>query len=300
VSNGAITLTVPGGGVGLNGELLAVTIAYTPVALTTTFSLNEYLFTADNINSFTLLVDNVLQRPNIDYSFNTGTGDVTFAAASNPPAGATILVRAEGYFEYSGTITNPASQAGDRFGHSVSTSTDGRQVLIGAPDVTQNSLTEAGTVYVYDRNVQRFIYGTDGSTVQFSVLGTVAEPVSVLINNSFLTNAASAAPDTTDTFTVAGNTVTVLADLQVGDIVEIETNDFQLMQTVTQNVIEEFSNFGTATDLCSYNCSLYVGAPQSSVQIFKGGAIERLVNQSRAYGITTSVPQFAVLQHRST
>jgi hypothetical protein len=87
---------------------------------------------------------------------------------------------------------------------------------------------------------------------------------------------------------VAGNIVTVLADLQVGDIVEIETNDFQLMQTVTQNVIEEFSNFGTATDLCSYNCSLYVGAPQSSVQIFKGGAIERLVNQSRAYGITTS------------
>jgi hypothetical protein len=300
VSNGAITLTVPGGGVGLNGELLAVTIAYTPVALTATFSLNEYLFTADNINSFTLLVDNVLQRPNIDYSFNTGTGDVTFAAASNPSAGATILVRAEGYFEYSGTITNPASQAGDRFGHSVSTSTDGRQVLIGAPDVTQNSLDEAGTVYVYDRNVQRFIYGTDGSTVQFSVLGTVAEPVSVLINNSFLTNAASAAPDTTDTFTVAGNTVTVLADLQVGDIVEIETNDFQLMQTVTQNVIEEFSNFGTATDLCSYNCSLYVGAPQSSVQIFKGGAIERLVNQSRAYGITTNSVANAALTSGNT
>ena len=41
VGNGAITLTVPPGGVGLNGELLAVTIAYTPVALTSTFSLNE-------------------------------------------------------------------------------------------------------------------------------------------------------------------------------------------------------------------------------------------------------------------
>jgi len=286
VANGAITLTVPAAGVGLNGELLAVTIAYTPVALTTTFSLNEYLFTADNINSFTLLVDNVLQRPNIDYTFNTGTGDVTFAAASNPPAGATILARAEGYFAYAGTITDATSVPGDRFGHSVSTSTDGRQILIGAPDRTVDANTEAGSVYVYDRNTQRFIYGTDGSTVQFTALGSVTEPVSVLVNGTFLVNQNNAKPDQSDTFAVSGNTVTILADLQIGDIIEIETNDFQFVQIINQQTPEEFSNYGTATDLCSYNCSLYVGASGSGVQQFKAGAVERLVNQSLTYGIT--------------
>jgi len=286
VANGNITLTVTS--IGAGGAVTGFSIAYAPSVLATTFSLNQYLFSADNIYSFTLLVDGVLQRPNIDYTFNNSTYDVTFAAASNPPAGASILVRAEGYFEYAGTITHAGSQAGDRFGHSVSTSTDGRQVLVGAPYTTESSSAEAGTVYVFDRDVQRFFYGTEGSTVSFTVLGSVAEPVSVLVNNTFFVNELSAAPDETDTFSVSGNTVTILGDLQVGDIIEIETNDFQFVQSVNQNIVEEFSNFGYATDLCSYNCSLYVGAPNSSLQQLKGGVVERHINQSRAYGITTA------------
>jgi hypothetical protein len=286
VANGNITLTVTS--IGAGGAVTGFSTAYAPSVLATTFSLNEYLFSADNIYSFTLLVDGVLQRPNIDYTFNNSTYDVTFAAASNPAAGASIIVRAEGYFEYSGTITHAGSQAGDRFGHSVSTSTDGRQVLIGAPYTTESSSAEAGTVYVFDRDVQRFFYGTEGSTVSFTVLGSVAEPVSVLVNNTFFVNELSAAPDETNTFSVSGNTVTILGDLQVGDIIEIETNDFQFVQSVNQNIVEEFSNFGYATDLCSYNCSLYVGAPNSSLQQLKGGVVERHINQSRAYGITTA------------
>jgi hypothetical protein len=286
VANGNITLTVTS--IGAGGAVTGFSTAYAPSVLATTFSLNQYLFSADNIYSFTLLVDGVLQRPNIDYTFNNSTYDVTFAAASNPPAGASILVRAEGYFEYAGTITHAGSQAGDRFGHSVSTSTDGRQVLVGAPYTTESSSAEAGTVYVFDRDVQRFFYGTEGSTVSFTVLGSVAEPVSVLVNNTFFVNELSAAPDETDTFSVSGNTVTILGDLQVGDIIEIETNDFQFVQSVNQNIVEEFSNFGYATDLCSYNCSLYVGAPNSSLQQLKGGVVERHINQSRAYGITTA------------
>jgi hypothetical protein len=70
----------------------------------------------------------------------------------------------------------------------------------------------------------------------------------------------------------------------VGDNLEIETNQFGLIQTVTQNTVAEFSNFGSAVDLCSNNCSVYVGAPQSSVQVYKGGIVERSVNQSRLYG----------------
>jgi hypothetical protein len=286
-----------------SGVITAIngTPSYTPPPLTVTFSLNEYFYTVDNLYSFSVLVDDVLQRPEIDYIFSGDSAlgnDLTFL--NSPAAGSTILIRAEGYFQYAGTITNPASAAGDRFGYSVSTSTDGRQVLIGAPDNTVNGQVEAGSVYVYDRDVQRFIYGTDASSVTFTVLGTVSAPVSVLVNSTFLINEQSAAPNQTNTFTVSGNTITILADLQVGDIIEIETNGFSLVQEIAQDTVAEFSNYGYDTDLCSYNCSLYVGAPNSSVQQFKAGAVERSVNQSRAFGITTNTVANAALVSGNT
>jgi len=278
------------------------TPSYTPPTLTTQFSLNEYLYTVQNIYSFSVLVDDVLQRPEIDYTFSgdsTLGNDINFV--NSPAAGSTILIRAEGYFEYAGTITNPASLAGDRFGHTVSTSTDGRQILIGAPDRTVDSNAQAGSVYVYDRNVQRFIYGTDGSTVQFTVLGTVAEPVSVLVNGTFFVNEANAEPDAANAFTVNGNTITISnANLTVGDIIEIETNDLQFVQIIDQQTPEGFSNYGTATDLCSYNCSLYVGVPNSSAQQIKAGVVERCINQSRAYGIITTLTANANLDNGDT
>ena len=296
-TNDIVMQVVVSGGVivGISG-----TPTYVAPALTTTFSLNEYFYTTDNLYSFSVIVDDVLQRLGIDYTFNSNTQDLTFTTASSPAAGSTILVRAEGYFQYAGTITNPASASGDNFGYSVSTSTDGRQVLIGAPNTTVDGNIQAGTVYVYDRDVQRFIYGTDGSTVSFTVIGSVAEPVSVLVNSTFLVNEKSATPDQTNTFTVNGNTITILADLQVGDIIEIETNGFSLVQAIAQDTVAEFSNYGYDTDLCSYNCSLYVGAPNSSVQQFKAGAVERSVNQSRAFGITTNTVANAVLTSGNT
>jgi len=267
------------------GGITGFTIAYTPPALATTFSLNEFLFTVSDIYSFTILVDEVLQRPNIDYTFNATTKDITFL--NSPAQGSIIAARAQSYFTYVDTIT--LGGANVRFGETISCSTDGRTLIVGAPDATVDGNAEAGAVYVYDRNVQRFIYGTDPSSISFTVLGTVTAPVSVLVNNVFLINETAATLSSSNTFTVSGNTVTLNADLAVGDEVQIETNQFKLVQTVSQNTVAEFSNYGSAVELCNYNCSLYSGAPQSSVQIFKGGVVERQVNQSRTYGVITAL-----------
>ena len=247
------------------------------------------LFTATNIYSFSIKVNEVLLRPNIDYTFAgttiTFTGSYVLADI--------IVVNAKGYFEYvdtidSGMVTGGLT-AGDRFGHSVSCTTDGRQVLIGTPDRTIDGEVQAGAVYVFDRNVQRFIYGTDSSSVSFTVLGGApTAPVSVLVNNEFYVNQTNSVIDAPDSFTVSGDVVTILGDLQIGDVIEIETNQFQQIQQVDQHVIAEFSNFGQSVDICANNCSLYVGEPQSSQQIFKGGVVERFVNQSRIYGTITA------------
>ena len=286
-----ITFTV---GSVISGEIITInTPSYTPPALATVFSLNEYFYqvalTDSTIYSFQIEVDGVLQRPNIDYTFNTSTKDITFL--NSPASGTSILARAKDYWLYVDTLTAGGLAAGAQFGYSVSCSTDGRQVMIGAPYASADGETEAGVVYVFDRNVQKFIWNNDPSSSSFTVLGTPVAPVSVIVNNQFLTNQNSTTQDATNTFTISGSTVTVNLEnnLQSGDIVEIETNQFELLQIVTQDAIAEFSNFGQSVDLCKYNCSLYVGEPQSSIQIYKGGVVERSVNQSRVYGVITAL-----------
>jgi len=258
---------------------------------------NVGLFTATNIYSFSITVDDDLLRPNIDYTFAGTTVTFTGSYISSN----IIVVRAEGYFEYANTLTVAGLGASDRFGHSISCTTDGRQVLIGTPYITVNGDVEAGQVYVFDRNVQRFICDSDSSSTNFTVLGsTPTAPVSVIVNNEFYINQTDSVIDAPDSFTVSGNTVTILGDLKIGDVVEIETNQFNLLQTVSQNTVADFSNFGQAVEICDNNCSLYVGEPQSSVQIFKGGVVERFVNQSRIYGTITATVANPVLTAGNT
>jgi hypothetical protein len=246
--------------------------------------------TGSSINSFSIIYDSglglQLMRPNIDYTFNTSTKLVTFTAATGFVGGEQVVVRAQGYYDYVTTFAAPAGEL--QFGHSLAVTTDGLQILVGAPDSTVDAEVEAGSVVVFDRDVQRFVVDTMTNT--FTVLGATpnALQVGVTVNGRRLLPETSALVGADNTFSVSGNTVTVNTELNVGDFVDIETNQFQVLQTLSQNTVAEFSNFGQALDICDYNCSLYVGAPQSSVQIFKGGVAERWVNQSRVYGIISS------------
>jgi len=241
------------------------------------------LFTATDIYSFSVKVNDVLWRPNIDYTFAGTT--VTFVTALG--VSDVAVINSKGYFTYVDSITVPGLGASDRFGQSVSCTTDGRQLIVGTPYITVNGETEAGAVYVFDRNVQTFIKNDDSSN-SYTVLGTVTAPITVIVNNVFLINQTDSVIDAQNSFTVSGNTITINQDLSVGDVIEIEINQFSLAQEINQNTVAEFCNFGQALDICSYNCSLYVGEPQSSAQVFKGGVVERFVNQSRIYGTITA------------
>jgi len=243
------------------------------------------LFLATNIYAFTITVNGIIQRPNIDYTFAGTT--VTFVV----PLGVAdiAVVKSTGSFLYAGTITAAGLGASDRFGQSIACTTDGRQVIIGTPYSTVNGNVEAGSVYVFDRNVQRFVYGVNASSSSITVLGGApTAPVSVIVNNEFLINQTNSTIGAPNSFTVSGSTVTINMTLKLGDVIEIETNQFQQIQKVVQNTAAGFCNFGQAVDICVNNCSLYIGEPQSSQQIFKGGVVERFVNQSRIYGTVTS------------
>jgi hypothetical protein len=152
------------------------------------YPLAPYLYTATNIYSFTVRVNGVLQRPELDYDFNSdsATLDLVLVFNTAPNSGASITVDADTYWQYIDTITVPGLANNAQFGASVSTTTDGRQVMIGAPTDSANlSNPRTGSVYVFDRNVTRYlINNTD--TVSYAIPVGFVEPVAVLLNNQYL------------------------------------------------------------------------------------------------------------------
>jgi hypothetical protein len=256
---------------------------FTGNGVTQTFSLNEYLYSAINIYSFKVEVNGIVQRPNIDYTFSNSTRNLTFDSAHIPTG--TIDVSTQSYYTYVETLSPSGLVGGERFGQSISCSTDGRQIMIGCPNDTYDSVNDAGSVYIYDRSVQRFIV-TDATQTVYQVDASLVSPTSVILNNQFLTNSAgNVSGDYTVTDT---NEITLTTPAAVGDILEIDVNTFTLLQVIGSDTPIQSANFGQAVDLCINNCSLYTGAPQDSSVLPEAGSVERQVNQSRVYGLTTS------------
>ena len=266
------------------------TVSPTGSGITTNnyFPLNDYFYTVSNIYSFTVYVNGTIQRPHLDYEFNSDSsgyypGLLEFLTI--PPAGAEILVKSSTYYEHVKTITTTGLPAYARFGQTVSCTTDGRQVIIGAP-YNNTSYDKSGSVYVFDRSVQRYNL-TDPGTVTFTLPTGWQGPVSVILNNVFLTNTADYI---NGQFTVSGSTV-VISDtvtLNVGDVLEIESNIFTQLQKLDQYVPTKDAYYGWSADICNSNCSIYIGAPNNSGTVLNSGSVERQVNQAKVYGVITS------------
>ena len=282
-------------------------IQFTGDGSTATYSLDPYLYTATNIDAFTVRINGQLQRPYIDYEFNQDsndlTQDVTFTVA--PSNGDNIVFSADTYWKYCNSISVAGLPADAKFGTSLTITTDGQQILIGAirdltPVVDSNGNTvqvAAGSVYAFDRSVVRYQIN-DINTLTYSMPGSVSAPVFVSINNEFLQTRNLTENGITVTEFINGqvdidldaNTITLLStlSLNVGDILQISTNQFRLIQKIVSTNPTDESAFGYSIDICPTNCSLYVGAPYTSTVLPLAGNVERNVNQSRVYGITTS------------
>jgi hypothetical protein len=292
----------------------------------------------------------VIQRPYIDYEFNNDSAlaflDLVFTTA--PAAGDSIEVNTGDYWQACGIISVDNLPGSANFGTSLSTSTDGRQVVIGAGADLVDAVP-TGAVYVYDRGVIRYQFIGSVPTVGIDpqdtlddafpttnvnnvvvdvatgnlwvyngivwstniIPGTPTAPVSVLLNGEFLSVKNITQDSITKTQFINGqvdidydtNEITLelpSVQLTVGDNLEIETNQFQPIQKVTSDQPGPNNQFGYALDVCSTNCSLYVGSPQDSSVLLEAGSVERSVNQSRLYGVTTSLVANPVLTAGST
>ena len=287
----------------LDGGITAFTYTGSGVNNTTVFSLAEYLYTATSYDSFTVIVDGILQRPYIDYTFSSNT--LTFVTV--PPPGAFIAVQSASvgsYWQYVNSATlSSATHGGDvdaDFGTSIAIDQTGTQILIGAPydsapDAEGDTIANAGVVYAFDRSIIDYVI-TDSTQLTYSIPGSYTNPVSVILNNQYLTNTNQYIDGQ---FTISGSNVVLSSSLTltVGDILQIETNQFQFIQKFSANAVIDESLFGQSLDMCSNSCSVYVGAPldSSASAVPQAGMVQRQVNQSRIYGLLTSTVANPVL-----
>ena len=272
-------------GIPVAGEKLLITRKvqqdYIGDGVETVFNLGPYLYTADNINSFIVYVDDVIQVPNSDYTFTT-SGDYPITFATAPAVDSAIKILTGTYWQPMDAIEGPASS---RFGSSIHTTTDGRQIVIGASDDESDPGLNSGATYVFDRSVIRYII-SDTTQLTYELPAGYQDPVAVILNNVYLTNSAQYI---NGQFAVTGGDVVLDVALNVGDILEIESNIFTQVQKIVPDMPYDESAFGTAVDICPNNCSIYVGAPVDGTITVGGGSVQRNVNQSRVYGTITSI-----------
>jgi hypothetical protein len=343
LSNGTITLaSTP-----TLGQELIISRRMTSLQVAlggTVFDISD-VYGCDNLDSFAVFVNDVIQRPGIDYILS-GT-DIVFAA---PPAvNAAIRVRAGTYYKHVETLeilpviktyTSVSSSeliltvdntldivphmtitgsgfsadqyvteilsdtqvkissapsgipsgaltftlpANSRFGHSLRSTTDGRQIMIGVPGSGNNT----GQVIVFDRAAQRFQVGLTPATSYTTAqsLSVPGSPITVILNGEYL---ISNADNIGVQYSITGNTVTLDTAPSIGDILEIETNHFRVSSAITNISPEVGAQYGFEIEQCTNDCSLYIGAPYDSSVAAEAGQVEFRINQSRVFGTTIS------------
>lgn len=254
------------------------TISLTGDGATTVFDITG-LYTVDGLHSIQVFVNDVLQRPELDYSYEADSS-LTFEFITAPANGANIQIRSSDYFEH---VLTMSGTLGDRFGDSVSTTSDGRQIVIGAPLADSNGISSVGKVYVYDRDVQRF-QQTVATNKTFTVDQTPQGRAEVYVNGVYQTNSTRYIGGT---YTFTSKTATLATAPALGDFVEIETNNVQLVSTLEMQNPNQSAEFGDSVKICPTNCSVYASAPADAQQVPQGGSVTRAVNQSRLYGTIT-------------
>jgi len=208
------------------------------------------------------------------------------------------MVYAQTYYELSDVITLPGLESDARFGAALATNENGTRLIIGAPQENAEGVFYSGATYLFERQAEsRIIQTASENPVTFTTSGSLKLPTSVKVNNTFLNNTAQFGTFDDNTFTVnfTGNpenpvSVTVNQALNIGDEVEIQTNQFVFVQKFESEDLEERGEFGRALQFVLQDSQIAVGNPYDSHgnDIPQAGSVRLFVDQAASYGTITS------------
>ena len=300
---------------------------------------NVAVFVANifNANTFTQVANLGAPASNNVSNFGaslTTAGNLLYIG--NPGNGVTDYGRVHIYRYFSSnntfplqqTISGPWNNAGDKFGSSITASSDGTWLYIGAPGVGNVYVYNANSsVYSYANTITGNTYTTNANSAQFgyvvkttsdgrqTTIGAPYQTVNGISSagsvyvvdrsvESFVANGATYLtkyPITLNTLkvTVNGNVLTtgfsananavVFSNAPViGSIVTIDTNKVQLLQQLTPPAGTSGATFGITTHIAGNDADIYVASPGYSFPGYYSGIVYRYVNQGASYGTITS------------
>lgn len=236
---------------------------------TLVYSLNSDLVNSD-VNSLRV-VDSAgfVLYPEKDFDIVGSGTQIQFTSA--PDFGEFTISRQD-FYKY----VNDVSVSGSsdlRFGFSISSNTNGSQLLVGVPGETNNS----GSVRIFNRTIEKQFVAVGQTVFTTAVSQAEGEPL-VKVDDIVQT-------ESTDYVFNGTNNFQFQKTLDTGSIVTIESNNF-IEQDAVENITgnEAGAQFGYSLDLCPFNCSLYIGAPFDDDSEIDSGEVHRYINQGRFFG----------------
>ena len=199
-------------------------------------------------------------------------------------ASGTIVYRA--YYNYTSVATVTGSGSATNFGTNISTNNNGTKLYVGAPNQDYSAVTDAGVVYVYDRIRQVFesrFTAIQTLPTDFTLAWTPTNSITVLLNGVALSSS---------TYTVTTNVLTISVQINAGDLITVESNDFILSQTLvgyTQVANPRIGMlYGFGLDANTSGSELLIGSPFDIVDATATeGSVYRYTNAGKKFGVIT-------------
>ena len=205
----------------------------------------------------------------------SASADGKWLYVAAPKAGNVYVYQgnATSYYTYANTIS-VGSSAAAQFGYSIKATSTGNQVAISAPYQAVNGVSAAGSVYVFDRSIETFVASGTTYTTTYANVNTQSQ---VTVNGNVVNSG----------YTFVGTTLTFATAPIVGSLINVETNKFQLLETLTSQSPTSGGAFGTTTWIAGNDADIYVSSPGYSAPGYYSGIVYRYVNQGASYGTIT-------------
>lgn len=281
-----------------NNNLTYTSIGY---SLTSAISVNQNEFSVSGDRRSLLLEGqmatfaNSISTPTykiVSSTYNSTDNTTTFTIDGyffNNVSSGTTVYRA--YYNYTLVATIAGSGSATKFGLNISTNYNGTQLFVSAPNQDYNAVTDTGVVYIYNRIRQVFeSNNTARETLPstFTLGWTPTNGIAVYVNSVFLSASS---------YTLLTNVLTINSQINAGDIIVIEGNDFILTQTIIGYT--EVPNprvgilFGYGLAANSFGNELLIGSPfdiNNSTET--EGTIYRYTNAGKKFGIITGTSAY--------
>jgi len=254
-------------------------------------------FTPANPDSITIISSRRALVINNDYTLSGNR--ITFLVTTYTD---TLVIIQNSYFAYVDSLklddNNYQYSPTDRFGHVVKCNADGTKILVTAPGRNvfkstgdglrpgqiENSDTAvgAGQVFTFDRSVEKFV--ANGKTNAFTP--RYAIPTIYSVKKNGVTQQAGLQND----YYIGNGTVFFLKTPDSGDVIEIDTNNFNLIDAISAPEITPYAEFGSSADITKTGDRIVVGAPYYSEGAYRSGLAHTYYDRTKVNVINGMVP----------